>query len=361
MKDMAAAQSLLFTVFGGAAAYTGQIRNGPYGIAAKHNMCLDIENVEYKHHRDDIPKNAQVQLWGCNGQWNQDWEFSSGSTYGKLISAQTPGYHRMCLSYTGGAVAGSDVQLDFCSPTTPEWIYDPHTKNLKLDVPGTNLCLGICTTGNCGCVPRPDTKHCGHAYPNNYAMAHLEVCSTTGPLVWELPGPHPPTNPGQGLQNINSRSCLDIENKGYSYDPATINMGAEVQLWVCNQKWNQHWKLDKSTGFKLTNTESTWPINEALNPQLPNCVGVKAGDPIAGYTEARLELVHCSQTNTQWTWYGPGKQQLQETVSGKCLAIDHQYWMPWWPKNRARAVLTKCDITDVTQKWQFIPNLDLVV
>lgn len=359
MKDMAAAQSLLFTVFGGAAAYTGQIRNGPYGIASKHNMCLDIENVEYQYHWYDIPKQSQVQLWGCNGQWNQDWEFSSGSTHGKLISAQTPMSHRMCLSYLGSAVPGSDVQLDYCSVTNAQWNYDPTTNNLHLVGPG-NLCLGICKPGEiCGC-DRPDKKHCGHAYPNNYAMARLEACSTTGPLVWELPGPHPPTHPGQGLQNIHAphNSCLDIENKGYAYDPATINLGAEVQLWVCNQKWNQHWTLDASTNWKLMNTESNWAINRAINHQLPNCVGVKAGDPIGTYTESRLELVRCSVA-PQWQWFGV--QQIQLMGTGQCLAIDTKYWLPSWPKNRARAVLTQCDPTDVTQKWKFINNLDLVV
>merc|ERR1719428_631008 len=145
---MAAAQSLFFTLVGGVAAlYHGQIRNiRSNPIAAP--KCLDIENHHYEYDPGHIQPGTAVQLWSCNGKWNQDWKFSSHGETGQLFSTQTPLSRQMCLAYSS-VKKHAAVTLEFCN-TAPaggwNWKYDHVNKQVQVQS-APSLCLGICTGG----------------------------------------------------------------------------------------------------------------------------------------------------------------------------------------------------------------------
>lgn len=322
---MAAAQSLFFTLIGGVAAYHGQIRN----IRSHPNAspkCLDIENSHYHYTPSTILAGTAVQLWDCNGKWNQDWKFSLAGKTGQLISTKTK--NRMCLSYAKPNDL-EKVKLELCSKApASNWKYDPVNKMVKVQSDPT-LCLGICVGMKCGCAD--GTLHCNKEYPHDYALAHLTKCAvaphaTTHPLLWDLPGP------AEEIYNAGTTMCLDIENYHYRYSPDTIQPDTKVQLWHCNGKWNQKWRPVSTSSpgsFQIASSETL-----KFKPH-DMCLDV----PLASIGDFSVKLEECKATTATQLWkFIPGVHHI-ESIShpGRCLTIGVGY-----PHERAPAELYKC-------------------
>ena len=114
------------------------------------NKCMDVRS-------QDLPRDAQVQIWDCSGKPEQLWSFSfagtdaNGAALYHLSDARTRG----CLTEPSGSTVGADVRMQPCDsrrpdqkwrmeliPFTSKWVIWLNSSGLCLDLRGANASNG---------------------------------------------------------------------------------------------------------------------------------------------------------------------------------------------------------------------------
>lgn len=226
--------------------------------------CIDVKG-------GSTSNNANIQLWGCNGNESQDWVLDGLTVrYAKETSK--------CLDLEKNKeVGGTNIQLYDCNGTkAQEWIYDGLSEKIRLaenwaycldlyqssNSSGTNVQLGVCNGIDGGGVapgipPSQQWMIDGATTPDMSSnVKTIRPASYTDKCIYNSKG---------GLSNGNNILVEDCqsgnENQQWQLDGTTIKLaghpdkcldlassntanGTNIQLYDCNDTNAQKWIFD---------------------------------------------------------------------------------------------------------------------
>jgi len=169
-----------------------------------YSLCMDLAGASKE-------LGTAVQLWDCNGLWEQNWLLSHGITI-RVMSD----YH-FCLDVWGGEMKkGSKVQLWECNGYIQQkWVWDSGSYAIK-SASNTSLCID----------------------------AGEGMVGGTELMLWDCNGlPQQSFGFDPNMQTIylsqstvDASSCLDVTG-------GEIKNGGRMEIWECNSCWNQQFQV----------------------------------------------------------------------------------------------------------------------
>ena len=240
---LAATAFALATLAAGPAAADAVLHADDTGmIQVNGHKCLDV-------HAPEIGQNGgRVQVWRCNRAPQQIWRYQFPARTIRNAGGLCLDAHRPDMATNGGR-----VQVWQCNGTPQQrWEYDPNQRRIRN---GAGLCLDAHAPESSTDGGRVQVWACG-GQPNQQwqiisaAPPRAGEIRTAVGLCLDVHAPEIATNGGR----VQIWQCNLSPQQTWTNDPATRNFrvasglcltapaaanGAPVNVWACNDEWNQ--------------------------------------------------------------------------------------------------------------------------
>jgi hypothetical protein len=239
------------------------------------NLCMDDAG---NHTRNG----TSIQIWGCNGNPQQNWTFQPDGNPG---GAGTLTINGKCADIQNrGTANGTKVQLYTCdSGANQQWLID----------------------GSAGQLYNPVSRRCltdPGGSTTNGTQLEIDDCTNATSQAWILPA--------SPVQSGVTGTCMNDPNN------ATAN-GSPIVIWACKGYTSEQWTLEP---------DGTLRING-------KCLDVAGQSKLDG---ALIQLNTCASAKSQLWSVGSGGELINQN-SGRCLDDPGDN-----PKNGTQLILSDC-------------------
>jgi hypothetical protein len=262
---------------------------GLFRLQKDSSKCMDISGGK-------LFNGARIQIWGCNGQDQQNWKWCSD---GRIVSAMND---KKCLDIPGGdpSKPGALQMWDCNGQAGQYWKYDQNSMGVYPAQTGETMCLDA-AGDSADQGTRVVTYSCHAGTGTGWLLGSGPAPSPPSPPPAP---PAPPVGPCQGtagkfMLNKDDSKCLDVIG-------GNANNGAGLQIWGCNGRANQNWKWC-----------SDGRIVSELNENM--CLDVPGGD--FSKTQ-RLQMWNCNQDQGQYWKYDSTSMSIYPAKIGEKMCMD---------------------------------------